>query len=194
MITEEQIKNLKPGDPIIIHGAFWSSTETDNVLVTCPMTHNSKIVQDNKCFHPSCCHLPSGTTKYDPKRLFKKGDKVRIVEWNGRDIARVGQIGYVVADEHNSKVELAIDGWKKDVYYPVCHLELITSVEELNPYSVLETDTINGFDIMRDGLCVMTFPYGSKEAGYYRDEIGAKEAAEAECKRLNDEHRKEQNL
>lgn len=70
-------------------------------------------------------------------------------------------------------------------------LERDIPVEELKPYSVLETDTINGFDIMRDGLCVMTFPYGSKEAGYYRNELAAKEAAEAEADRLNAEWRKE---
>ena len=134
---------------------------------------------------------PETAPQYDPCRKFRKGDMVRVVEWNGRDIARVGEIGHVVSDEYNSRVEIAIDGWTKEVYYPACHLKLVTPAEELEQYSVLETDTFKGFDIMRDGLCVMTFPFGEKENGWYYNRLTAKAAAEAECKRLNKECRKE---
>ena len=123
--------------------------------------------------------------KYDPCRLFKKGDKVRVVEWNGRDIARVGQIGYVVSDEHNSRVELSIDGWTKDVFYPACHLELVTPVEELEPYRV-ETGGYNRFRIKKGNLEYSYFPFG-EHCVLSMDE--AKAAAEAECARLNDEYR-----
>lgn len=202
MITEEQIKNLKPGDLIIIHGAFWSSTEQGDISVTCPMTYETKLVQDCKYIHPTCCYLPSEAPKYDPKRLFKKGDKVRIIEWNGRDIARVGQIGYVVADEYNSKVELVIDGRKKDVYYPVCHLELVTPVEELPPYYVTETDIEFQvrMKVEEDDCLISAFRFKNIVEGYKKyhamlPEIKqARERAEAECERLNAEWRKDQNL
>lgn len=128
--------------------------------------------------------------KYDPCRLFKKGDKVRVVEWNGRDIARVGQIGYVVSDERNSKVELAIDGWTKDVYYPACHLELVTPVEELCPYSVRHNDAHAAYSIYGPyGLSAVNYFYGDR---YPYSKHSAEAAAYAECDRLNAAHRKEQ--
>lgn len=120
--------------------------------------------------------------KYDPYRLFKKGDIVRVVEWNGRVKARTGMEGRVVGNERNSMVELAIGGWKKDVFYPACHLELITPVEEREPYSVKETMSHDGWQIVRDGLPLAI--YDSQR------HPNAKAAAEAERDRLNAEYRK----
>lgn len=126
--------------------------------------------------------------KYAPNRLFRKGDKVRVVEWNGRDIARVGQIGYVVSNECNSRVELSIDGWKNSVYYPACHLELVTPVEEREPYKVEESIFIKDeWKVWKDG--------GDETqtliATYTLAHPNAKAAAEAECDRLNAEYGKE---
>lgn len=67
---------------------------------------------------------------------------------------------------------------------------LFTPAAELEPYSVHESEAIQGFDIVRDELCVMTFPFGAKERRWYYNELAAKEAAEEECKRLNEEYRK----
>lgn len=135
--------------------------------------------------------------KYDPCRKFREGDKVkRKKTLNGRDLSTVApdlsfEKEYIItADEHLARIEINDDGvihWMSFAMF-----ELVTPVEELEPYSVHEADTINGFDIMRDGLCVMTFPFGSKEAGYYRNQLAAKAAAEAERDRLNAEYRKEQ--
>lgn len=124
--------------------------------------------------------------KYDPCRKFRKGDKVRVVEWNGREIARIGMIGEVVANEYNSKVELSIDGWTKDVYYPSCHLELVTPVEELEPYYVEEEGHSWCVRKPEPSDLYSTLAWFSKKR-----HPQAKQAAEAECKRLNAEYRKE---
>ena len=121
-------------------------------------------------------HMPETYPKYDPCRKFRKGDKVRVVEWNGRGIARIGMDGTVVEDEFNSKVNLAIDGWTKDVFYPACHLELVTPVEELEPFSV--GGSIDG--------CILY-----KNGEHYAEFVSSIDAERA-CKLLNAEYRKEQ--
>lgn len=142
--------------------------------------------------------IPETYPKHDPCRKFRKGDKVRVVRWNGRDIARVGQIGYVVADEYNSRVELAIDGWTKDVFYPACHLELVTPVEELEPYYVstnIDCSTCTIFKRVGEKKFVHSAYYFVNGRGCSNAILGINEAnaaAEAECARLNAEYRKEQ--
>lgn len=201
MITEEQIKNLKPGDPLIIRGTYVRKSDDGDIIVCVKMADNTrnKIIDSNKYINRSCIFLPP---EYDYYRLFKRGDIVRYVERGGRsyvDAPPVGTTCRVIVGEDGEGmviVEFKFSENEEPAVHnvPFYHLVLITPVEEFNPYSVLETDTINGFDIMRDGLCVMTFPYGSKEAGYYRNELTAKEAAEYECARLNAEWREKQNL
>lgn len=174
MLTEEQIKNLKPGDPIVIHTTVrYIDTEGD-LWFPCPRILDA---EDSSYIDPKHVSLPSGTVeqpKHDPTRLFKKGDKVRVVEWNGRKNIRAGMIGKVVSDEFNCKVELAIDGWPNGVYYQACFLELVTSVEELEPYSIDPANTN------------VLFKRGKKFATFEDDD----EAQEV-CDRLNAEHRKE---
>ena len=203
MLTPEQIKSLKKGDKLLVEAYF--VREKDGYHITCSLTPPYSYVSMPFSVISNLLHLPSDSqsstvnsqSKYDPCRLFKKGDIVRLKEWNGRcpalpeDWKHNNGLFKVHEDEKfNSSVEITRENSKNVYIAPICYLELVTPVEEMEPYSVLETDTINGFDIMRDGLCVMTFPYGSKEAGYYRNEPAAKEAAEAECARLNTEYRK----
>ncbi len=144
---------------------------------------NPKEVKIGETFKPlrfdTIIRIHETAPKYDPCRKFRKGDMVRVVEWNGRDIARVGEIGHVVSDEHNCRVEIAIDGWKKEVYYPACHLKLIIPVEEGEPYFIEETS--NGYRLMKRN--------GELLANYWENHPYAKEAAEAECARLNAEYR-----
>lgn len=136
--------------------------------------------------------------KYDPCRKLREGDKVRFQKVNNRFTPElnatifVGTLGRVAFDERESgavKV-YCFDGVLRVV--DANYLELVTPMEELAPYSVHESEVANCFDIVREKMCVMTFPYGPKEAGYYRNKLAAKEAAEAECNRLNAEWRKEQ--
>lgn len=72
-------------------------------------------------------------------------------------------------------------------------IELVATVDDLSPYSVHESEVLQGFDIVRDKMCVMSFPFGAKECGWFYNRLEAKKAAEAECKRLNEEYRKEQS-
>lgn len=174
-LTEEQIKKLEPGDILVIHTTFDHIDDEGDLWFACPQMFDEHSIE---YIHPKCVSLPGETVekpKHDPCRLFKKGDEVRVVAWNGRDIARIGQIGRVVSDEHNSRVELAIDGWTSSVYYPACHLELVTSVEELEPYSIDPANTN------------VLFKRGKKFATFEDDD----EAQEL-CDRLNAEWRKEQ--
>lgn len=192
MLTPEQIRTLKEGDPLIIQGTYVRQHTDGDIVIKCNVTRGCFLDTDNKYFHPLCVSIPSErgtlvpTPKYDPTRLFRKGDKVRVVAWNGRDIARVGQVGYVVENEYNSKVELAIDGWKKDIYYPVCHLELISPVEERERYSVHHS-TAGIWQVI-----------DTKDNGIISNYVdhrhpNARKSAEIEASRLNSEWRKEQN-
>lgn len=146
--------------------------------------------------------------KYDPNRLFRKGDIVRLREYNGRKpydfwhkqvIKNYGaELDTVLEDELDSgNVDIFQDAPIDELTVRVhsCHLELVTPVEELEPYSVKlsESGECGCFEVMRGNKCVSIYPYGTHETRYYKKASEAKEAAEAECKRLNDEYRKEQS-
>lgn len=138
--------------------------------------------------------------KYDPCRKLKVGDVVRVLKINGNlpkckwagNIPKEGITG-IVRELRKEDHFVWID-YKEMLCYCIdpAYLELVTPVEELEPYSVHESEVIQGFDIVRDKLCVVTFPFGAKESGWYYNRLAAKEAAEAECDRLNAEYRKEQ--
>lgn len=125
--------------------------------------------------------------KYDPCRLFKKGDLVRVVECKGRIkpylknvLGKVytldaseddNQIAYIKADD----IDL-ID---------VCHLELVVPVEEQEQYFISEgAGIIEIWNKTRE--VERTWYYDAVKAG-----VEALAAAEAECARLNAEYRKE---
>ena len=126
--------------------------------------------------------------KYDPCRLFRKGDKVRIVKHNGRkfDAApptfQLGKVYRVDEDEDTENCYVMLQSC--DLYYahPVAFLELVTPVEELEPYKLI--DSPKTYNIVRDIAMVMTI--------HKKSHPNAKAAAEAERDRLNAEHRKEQ--
>lgn len=148
-----------------------------------------------------CVFLPSepptlvGTTpKYGPCRLFRKGDKVRVVEWNGRNYCdrdhhtelKTGCLAEIWDDEREEQQE----GYVSVIYeeyircVPPCYLELITPVEELEPYEVTEST---------DYFAVENRSKGDEAATFWKEwHPSPKEAAEAECARLNAEFRKEQ--
>ena len=138
----------------------------------------------------------------DVCRKFKKGDKVRIVVWNGRTCLRDGQVGFVVRDEDASgMVELAIDGWKNGVFIHACKLELISTIEERAPYYVVHNTSENSFDICRmygDRPVVrQSFFYAVGEhegeesvCNAELTEIEAKAAATEACESLNTDYSK----
>ena len=135
--------------------------------------------------------------KYDPCRKFRKGDIVRLREYNGRKpydywhkqvIKNFGaKLDTVLEDEKDSgNVDIFQDAPIDELTVRVnsCHLELVTPVEELEPYEVTESSDYYGVD--KDDLEVEAAIFWKKS------HPNAKAAAEAECARLNEEYRKEQ--
>ena len=149
--------------------------------------------------------------KYNPYRKFREGDKVRLVEWRGRapfdcenwEPEKAGQICIVAEDEdaerghylHVWKIEDMAsetdEGERPWLAFPIFSLELVTPVEELEPYSVHENEYSKSAEVRRSNpfrVCA-AFYWGGESPTYTREQ--AKEAAEAECDRLNAEYRKE---
>lgn len=143
--------------------------------------------------------------KYDPNRLFKKGDKVRPIELNGRIFSlywkdKIGKLLTVTSSESFDYVELPeVDG------QPIApaYLELVTPVEELEPFLVCQDAEMECFEVYKheytEGeeseekvwkIVRTTYFYGDNQG--LRTLAEAKAAAKAECARLNAEYRKEQ--
>lgn len=146
---------------------------------------------EDEAFYKS---IPDTTPpKCDPCRLFRKGDKVRVVENKGRKQACFGSLATVKQDEDEDKVLITIDGsgiWWVDAAY----LELVTPVEEQEPYHINEIFDIDdgnliGYEVAHSDTRESIF-YGGET--HIRSIEKAKEAAEAERDRLNAEYRKEQ--
>ena len=125
--------------------------------------------------------------KYDPNRLFRKGDKVRLVKYKNRtpydleNYCMVEEEGcvYTLPEDETEDGFVCID---EEHSVCVCYLELVTPVEEQEPYSVSEA-TVQ-YLVKEDNkkvvaqFCKLYHPH-------------AKAAAEAERDRLNAEFRKE---
>lgn len=131
--------------------------------------------------------LVGTTPKHNPCRRFRKGDKVEYHPKDGRELFEakrlLAQTLTVVENEHKEYNRVAVkaqNGYVLSV--PFYYLELVTPIEELEPYSV-ETCQY-GYTVNKGELILAT----------YNDETHphAKEAAEAERARLNAEYRKEQ--
>lgn len=157
-----------------------------------PLTHC--VTEFLKSEAAAFSHL-AAPPKHDPTRLFKKGDKVRVVEWNGRHFhdrdygvdIETGCVARIYESEKDDPKKCAVKVSYRQYLFtvPTCFLELVTPVEKLEPYSVKETMSHDGWQIVRDGLPLAI--YDSQR------HPNAKAAAEAECDRLNAEWRKEQN-
>lgn len=144
---------------------------------------------------PERLHHPE--PKYDPYRIFRVRDKVRLVTRFGRLpfchrmkewIVPSDTILTVICDEVSGHVKIqAEEGFVSPMIVSAHFLELVTPVEELEPYRV-ETGGYNRFRIKKGNLEYSYFPFG-EHCVLSMDE--AKAAAEAECARLNAAFRKE---
>jgi hypothetical protein len=208
MLTQEQIKSLKPGDPLIIHGSFKKTYNDGDIIIWRRMIDGGILSDIPTYVHPSCVSLPSEpgtsvpTPKYDPTRLFRKGDIVRLKEWNGRcpalpeDWKFNNGLFKVQEDEKlNSSVEITRENLRAVYIVPICFIELVTPVKEQEPFYL---DEITDED--EDGepyhcFMVKTMKGEDRVRTYYSNKFETieqtKAAAEAECKRLNEEWRKE---
>ena len=195
-LTQEQIKNLKPGDVVNIWGLVNLPLRDGNILVELRYEFDNRILPAYKQISTEFISIPGEPEekpKYDPCRLFRKGDIVRLKEWNGRcpalpeDWKFDNGLFKVHEDEKfNSSVEITRENSKTVYIAPICFVELVTPVEELEPYNVHETEYL--FRVMQ------VVEGGEQIVSEYRKSTHphAKEAAEAECTRLNAEWRKEQ--
>jgi hypothetical protein len=198
-LTEEQIKNLKKGQEVYIKANFLEIGKSMNESLYVQINRTDGLGYGFEIIGQSCnipiedIVIPS-SPKHDPCRPFRKGDKVKLTKWNGRICEKFFRAGIhcgenltVVRDEDcflNVTVRTR-HGIEKAILSPF--LELVTPVEELEPYYIEETEY---------EFCV-TIMVGERKdspAIYHkRMHPHAKEAAEAECERLNAEYRKEQN-
>lgn len=134
--------------------------------------------------------------KYDPCRLLRKGDKVQVKKRDGRCNGKDGEylreaFCTVAEDEIRNELVLVLHNATEYRLAPA-YLELVTPVEELEPYYVEQQGEKTGdlcFTVRkRNGYAESTFYFGACRS---RDEQQAKAAAEAERDRLNAEYRKE---
>lgn len=196
IMTSEEVKQLKEDDEIFIRAKYVRTLYDGDVIFYFPTSDGrGNVTTDERYAHPSCVIFPPPAPKYDPCRKFRKGDRVRVVEWSGRNPVlpfmdcKVGDIGTVIKDEETTSffVRLHLEGkYEKDM--PYCHLELVMPVEELEPYYMKETASV--YEVFNRN------ENNSSVAIFFKSQYSiekAKERAEAECARLNAEYRKEQN-
>lgn len=208
MLTQEQIKKLKPGDPLIVHGKFEGIDRDGDIIIEAKTTDlfSDEVLTESIYAHPSCVSMPPEkpiemfhTTeipetypKYDPCRKFRKGDIVEPRELYGRKHKALNyNYKYEVLEDEDKdgivKVEYFDGGFTCTSYIPFYWFKLVTPVEELEPYFIEETEY---------EYCVSIMVGERKDipATYHkRMHPHAKRAAEAECASLNAEHRKEQS-
>jgi hypothetical protein len=138
---------------------------------------------------------PIPTPKYDPCRKLKVGDVVRVLKINGNlpkckwagNIPKEGVTG-IVRELRKEDHFVWID-CKGIVCYCIdpAYLELVTPVEELEPYYVKETASV--YEVFNRN------ENNSSVAIFFKSQYSiekAKERAESERDRLNEEYRKEQ--
>ena len=127
--------------------------------------------------------------KYDPCRLLKKGDRVQVKRRNGRCNGKAGEylreaFCTVAEDETQNELVRVLHNATEYRLDPA-YLELVTPVEEMEPYSV-EEDSQYWHVFYEQNGGIMTVCKFLKS--YHPT---AKAAAEAERDRLNAEYRKE---
>lgn len=179
-LTQEQLDTLETGTPIVIHTTFDHFDCDGDVRYKAPYS----LDEENYGYIDSKFVSLPDKPKHDPCRLFKKGDKVQ--PRSGKTVL-ASEYGFVTfhelagqyevnEDEARGTVTLIVNGHA--CFVSAFALELITPVEELEPYSVVDAHT--HWDVAdKDMKTVVTY-----SKAYHPN---AKAAAEAERDRLNDE-------
>lgn len=203
-------QDLKQGQSYLILANYYGNDcDNDHHFIAVPS--KSRFYLDERAVR-QCVSLPSepptsagSPSKYSPLRRFRKGDKVRVVSWQGRSpgcSALLGKITTVLHDENELGVRIQIGEGESFCTPSPCYLDLITPVEELERYVIIHNEREKYYDVCwkdddepdgRTGRTRVraTFWYHKPPQTYSQTE--ALSAAEAECARLNAEHRKEQS-
>lgn len=199
-MNAEQLKQLKKGDEVFVKAVFdclatdgdayvlffWTNCRGERITGNVAVTIDSVLLRSD-------LQQPAEKPKYDSCRKFRKGDSVRPVVRYGRypDDGALANVTYVVVDdEKDGRVSIARHDGKSGYAHTVTalYLELVTPVEELEPYYVKETASV--YEVFNRN------ENNSSVAIFFKSQYSiekAKERAEDECARLNAEHRKEQN-
>lgn len=206
-ITKLNREDLKIGDTCFIQVTVEGKEEKSWVKFRLAENCTSFVLADfeNASFYsinpytplnlPTMTKIPETYPKYDPRRLFRKGDIVEM-DTHGRDIAEsmkkagveLGKRYTVTKDESttghdNGYVSFAGDDC--NVHHSMFFwLKLVTPVEEIEPYSVEE-----------ETLCWVVLNERIRGKAIVCEFIkkfhpNAQAAAETECRRLNAEYRK----
>lgn len=162
-MKEDEAKRLTPRQIVYIKATFNKVTPSGNVdcnvmlkdgeiahVLTAPhFVLDNDLQQEGKPTHNE--EAEENKPKYDPCRLFRKGDKVRVVECKGRHTGYDKKIYKVCEDEEESGryIKLSLDGYIGHVTVDAAYLELVTPVEELEPYFIYESEEEESFDIMK---------------------------------------------
>lgn len=192
--------------------------ETYYVRVQVDCFHRNKtvvVVQDEdgdlayflpQYFYP--CPTAQDTPKYDPFRLFRKGDKAKPRIINGREIPKMPlDVIFTVTGDEDEYGAVPVEymspvrGLLTSTTVHAVWLELVTPVEEKERYVLIHNKLEKYYDVCwkdddepdgRTGRTRVrnTYWYHNPPMTYTQQE--AKAAAEAECARMNAEWRKEQ--
>lgn len=184
-LTQEQLDTLEKGTPIVIHTTFDHFDCDGDVRYKAPYS----VAEDHYCYiDPKFVSLPGETVeqpkpKYDPCRKFREGDRVKPRSVFGRKLYIKDVLYEVMWDESCNKMSVKdLTSAETLVGMPSVFFELVTPVEELEPYYVEEQDSCYVVGKRQES------PEMEYIAGFSKTRHpNAKAAAEAECKRLNDE-------
>lgn len=197
-------ENIKKGDHVLIPGVVQREPEGEYLYVTyqCGINRNGleyfRMADVSKylIFPPeNGTKNTEPSPKYDPCREFRIGDVVRVrkihgnlpqCRYNGMVKVKEGDCCTIHDKEHRNCYWITTpsgDNWCFDIAY----FELVTPVEGY--FQVEGDEDEQEFYVVKGARFVASYGYGPDD--FYKKEE-AKAAAEAECARLNAEHRKEQ--
>lgn len=196
-MTKEQEKMfVQQGDVVLVQGVVDKAHKSGDLLVRFKTESgvNSYAWIGKEYVGKTWAVAPEKPT-YDPCRIFKKGDKVEYSPRDGRDCLEAPWIydeAEVIEDEDKTGsvvVRFTFNYGAPSIHkVPWYYLQLVTPVEELEPYYVGETASV--YEVFNRN------ENNSSVAIFFKSQYSiekAKERAAAECARLNAEHRKEQN-
>lgn len=187
-MNEEELKQLKKGEKILIEAEFWGVHADGDIQFGFPCkTLSGGRQMTGEYVIPEHVSRMLKKPKCDPCRLFKKGDKVEYSLRDGRDFFDVPWVydtASVIEEEDRAGmvgVRFTFNYGEPSVHkVPWFYLQLVTPVEELEPYSVEESTDYFSVDKGEEELSL-----------YWKDKHPhPKESAEAERDRLNAEYRK----
>lgn len=173
----DDLKKIKMGVPVVLHGSFGEVRPDGNVMI---FANGHEVLMSRRAAESRL------EKKVFFERRFRAGDEVNVTSRDGRfpvvfpmNHPWFGERVTVLEDEDNSGfVQVRSEtGHKMSVAF--FFLELVSPVEELKPYSVVDDGGFYYIDKHDELHAICTFNKTSHP--------NAKAAAEAECKRLNDE-------